>query len=138
VLGRRRLVEEPAVVDALAVAAGRGLQPGADTLRAVDQRVDLGQLPYRQLAQLVRHRRGAVLNEQADLVQAHAGALSDVDHRESPQHTLVVASLPTDPLWFWQQPDVLVVTDQRGLHACAPGDVADAQSGSLHHPNPSS
>src|SRR4029453_5088181 len=60
------------------------------------------------------------------------------DHRESPQHTLVVASLPTDPLWFWQQPDVLVVTDQRGLHACAPGDVANAQSGSLHHPNPSS
>jgi hypothetical protein len=58
-----------------------------------------------------------VLEQQADLVEAHAGALGDVDDRQPAQHGRVVAALPAHPLGLGQQPDVLVVADQRRLHA---------------------
>ena len=90
-----RVVEEGAVVDALA-AAGAGVgQPGAHALGAVDQRVDLGQAPRGELAQPLVHRVVAVLDELADLPQRQPGALSDVDDRQATQDALVVATLAT-------------------------------------------
>jgi hypothetical protein len=130
--GERRVVEQRAVVDALALTALGGLKPGAHALGAVDQRVDLGQPASGELAQALGHRVGTVLDELADLLQRQAGALGDVDHRQAPQYRLVVAALAADALWFGQQPDLLVLADQRHPHAGSTGDLPDAHLRFVH------
>jgi hypothetical protein len=68
-----------------------------------------------------------VFDQLPDLVERQAGALSDVDDREPPQHRLVIATLTRHARGLGKQPDVLVVADERDANSRPVGDLSDAQ-----------
>jgi hypothetical protein len=72
-----------------------------------------------------------VLDEIADLLQREPSALGHVDDRQATQHALVVAALPAR---VGQQPELLVVTDQRDADPGSPGRFADAHLCVVHVP----
>ncbi len=115
-LGGRGFVKQGAGLDRRALAVLGGDKPSADSLRAVDKRVDRWQLRVGEVTQDVAERGIAVLNEGSDLVKLHSGTLRDADDGQATQDSVVVASLTADPVGCWQKPDPLVVADPRARH----------------------
>ena len=83
------------------------------------------------LARPLRQKKAALVSVIRRLLNASNVV---VDHREAAQHAPVVPALAADAVGLGQQPDVLVVADQRDPHAGPAGGLSDAHLRFVHDP----
>jgi hypothetical protein len=98
-------------------------------LCSVNQCVHLVQLPLCQALPTRRERRILIKFLEQGLHVGHAKTdrLSGLNKGQPAQNILLVASLPTNALWLWQESHAFIVPNSRCANASLFGDIADSQ-----------